>query len=53
MFEVISFKVGRPHSAMYSHGVTRGYPGAANLARIARRAFPDRVVLVLIPKAAK
>lgn len=49
MFTVVSFVAGVPHSVMSDHGAVRNYAGAANLARIVRRTFPDRTVLVLIP----
>lgn len=49
MFTVISFIAGVPHSVMCDHGKVCNYAGAANLARIVRRTFPDRTVLVLVP----
>lgn len=55
MFTVVSFVAGVPHSVMcdhrmYDHGSVPRYAGAANLARIVRRTFPGRTVLVVIPK---
>lgn len=51
-FEVVSV-VGRDASedeiAKISHGDCRNYTQASSLARIAQKAFKDRVVLVLIP----
>lgn len=50
MFTVISVNPCVRGDVRRDHGVCRSYAGAANLARIAKRAFPDRTVLVLIPR---
>lgn len=50
MFTVISVNPCIRGDIRRDHGAFRTYQSAANLARIAKRAFPDRTVLVLIPR---
>lgn len=49
-FEVVSICPVTRGDAQRSHGDCRSYVSAANLARIVRRTFPGRTVLVLVPK---
>lgn len=49
-YEVISVNPVVSNDAVRSHGDCRSYSQAASLARIAKRAFPERTVLVKMPR---
>jgi hypothetical protein len=49
MFTVISVNPCSRGDVRRNHGSCHSYAGAANLARIVKRAFPDRTALVLLP----